>query len=304
MVRSAFRSAVGAPRTALSLPAALLLLAAAPAPVIPGAPLGFADTVDLALAAPIVAHLTILSADRLGAKDAPGIPAGTARYYLTAHVDALIRGPALPVTVTYLADVPLDARGRAPKLKGADALVFAAPVPQRDGELRLIAPDANRPWDAGIDQTVRAVLAQSLSPDAPPAITGIGNVFHVPGSLPGESETQIFVRTASARPISLAVERRPGAEPSWAVALGDIIDEAAAPPPPRSLLWYRLACGLPPHLPAASTASLSAEDAQAAAADYAVVLRGLGACGRTRGGASAQEPGSDERVMPTDAQSG
>jgi hypothetical protein len=66
------------------------------------------------------------------------------------------------------------------------------------------------------------------------------------------------------------------------VALGEIVDEAARPPAQGSLLWYRLACGLPDTLPARSVRALSAPDADAARADYQIVLRALGPCGRTR----------------------
>jgi hypothetical protein len=102
------------------------------------------------------------------------------------------------------------------------------------------------------------------------------------GALPGEGETQVFLTTADNQPVSLTVLRRPGEEPRWAVALSEIVDEAAAPPAPGTLLWYRLACSLPRALPERSTASLSPADAEQARTDYGVVIGALGACGRTR----------------------
>ncbi|MDB5719868.1 MAG: hypothetical protein JWP15_486, partial [Alphaproteobacteria bacterium] len=74
----------------------------------------------------------------------------------------------------------------------------------------------------------------------------------------------------------------PGEQPRWAVALSEIVYESAAPPNPGSLLWYRLACSLPPTLPAQSLADSDSENAAAAAADYRFVLEQLGACARTR----------------------
>src|SRR5207244_7883429 len=100
----------------------------------------------------------------------------------------------------------------------------------------------------------------------------------VAGSLPGESETQIFLRTGDRRPISLSVLRRPHEDPRWAVALSELVDDSAAPPKPDTLLWYRLACGLPRQLPETAIASLAADDADAARADYQLVLAGLGPC--------------------------
>src|SRR5207253_7979853 len=106
----------------------------------------------------------------------------------------------------------------------------------------------------------RRIAADLVAADTPPTITGIGNAFHVPGALPGEGETQIFLTTADNRPVSLSILRRPGEQPRWAVALSEIVDEAAAPPARDTLLWYRLACSLPAALPAASTASLAPPD--------------------------------------------
>jgi hypothetical protein len=117
---------------------------------------------------------------------------------------------------------------------------------------------------------------------APPRIIQLGDAFHVAGTVAGESETQIFLRTANDEPVSLSILRRPGQEPRWAVALGEIVDEAAKPPAPGTLLWYRLACSLPPTLPSQSVRALSPADAEAARADYALVMQSLGSCGRTR----------------------
>jgi len=49
------------------------------------------------------------------------------------------------------------------------------------------------------------------------------------------------------------------------------------------LLWYRLACALPPTLPDDALADQAPDDATQARADYRFVLDGLGACGRTTG---------------------
>ena len=120
-------------------------------------------------------------------------------------------------------------------------------------------------------------------PDAPPRITGIGRAFHVPGSLPGESETQIFLQTADDRPISLNVLRRPGEQPRWSVALGEIVDDAAAAAArPNTLLWYRLACTLPPAPAGQSLSEAAPDEARAIRADYRLVIEGLGPCARNR----------------------
>jgi hypothetical protein len=251
---------------------------------------GYADTADLVLAAPLVVDAAIRSATRIKGPEAAGATPGTARFYIEADVVALIRGTtAIPPRIGYLADVPLDSRGRVPKLKKLRVLLFARPVEGRPDQVQLVKPDAQRDWTPAAEAQTRAIVQAALASDAPPVVTGVGNAFHVAGSLPGEGETQIFLTTADNRPVSLSILRRPGEQPRWAVALSEIVDDAAAPPQRDTLLWYRLACTLPPALPDRSTASLAPVDATAAQDDYRFVIDRLGPCGRTGevGGAGA-----------------
>ena len=245
---------------------------------------GYADVTDLVIAAPIIATVTIRSATQIKGAEAATVAPGKTRFYVEADVNSLIRGAGgVPARIGYLVDVSPDARGRTPKLRKAQELIFARSVAGRPDQLQLVAPDAQLDWSPQLDERARTIARAVLASDAPPVITGIGNAFHVPGALPGEGETQIFLTTADNRPVSLSVLRRPGERPRWAVALSEIVDEAAAPPAPDTLLWYRLACSLPPALPAASTASLQPSDAALAAEDYRFVLTSLGPCGRTTG---------------------
>ena len=71
-------------------------------------------------------------------------------------------------------------------------------------------------------------------------------------------------------------------EPRFGAALGEIVDEAADLPRPDSLLWYRLACGLPPALPQSAAMKLDGASAQAAAADYRAFMERLAPCTRSR----------------------
>ncbi len=103
----------------------------------------------------------------------------------------------------------------------------------------------------------RRIIQETISPDAPPEVTGIGNAFHVTGDLPGSGETQIFLTTADNRPVSIGIQRTPGEQPRWSVALSELVGEGAVPPARDTLLWYRLACALPPALPDSSVASLT-----------------------------------------------
>ncbi|QGP80263.1 hypothetical protein GL174_09860 [Sphingobium sp. CAP-1] len=248
----------------------------------PSAGLSYADIVDLADHAPLVANVRIRNIIVLKPEQAGTVPAGHKRLFVEADVTGLIRGESgISPAVTYLYDAPLDARGKLPKYKKAQFILFAR-AGGRPGEIQIVAPDAQIPATPAENDRVKAILSALVAPDAPPRILGLGDAFHVAGTIEGEGETQIFLRTENGDPVSLSILRRPGQQPRWAVALGEIVDEAARPPQPGSLLWYRLACSLPAALPARSVRTLSVLDAEAANADYALVMRALGPCGRTR----------------------
>ena len=245
--------------------------------------IGYADIADLVLSAPIIADATVRSTSKIKAAEAPNLAPGLVRLYVEVDVTALVRGAdGLPPRIGYLLDVMPDSAGRVPKFKKARVLIFARPVAGAVNQVQLVAPDAQLDWTPASDARARRIAKDALAGDAPPVITGVGNAFHVAGALPGEGETQIFLTTADQRPVSLSILRRPGEQPRWAVALSEIVDESAAPPAPETLLWYRMACALPPTLPERSTTSLEAADATIAREDYAFVLAALGPCGRTR----------------------
>jgi hypothetical protein len=275
----------------IALPIALALFAGAAsaesqpaaAPAAAGPALAYADLADLALTAPVAAHVRVHDAMALKGAQAAGVRGGLARLLVEAQIVSLIRAPeGLPSRITYVVDLPRDAKGRAPKLrKGTEFLLLAAPVAGRPGEIRLTAPDAQIAYTAARADQLRQILREAAAADAAPRITGIGRAFHVPGAIPGESETQIFLLTADNRPVSLNLLRRPGETPAFAVALSEIVDDAAGAPRRDTLLWYRLACTLPRALP---RQSLAESDGQGAAieADYRHIMERLGPCTRTR----------------------
>ncbi|TFI58112.1 hypothetical protein E2493_11775 [Sphingomonas parva] len=245
----------------------------------------YADLADLALAAPIAAHVRVARAQELKKEAAAGVRPGFGRVYIEAEIVSLIRSAdgGLPSRIRYVVDLPRDPKGKVPKVrKGTEFLVFGLPVPGKADEIQLAAPDAQIPYAAARTDQVRTILRESTQPDAAPRITGIGRAFHVPGAIPGESETQIFLQTAANQPVSMTVLRRPGETPQWAVALSEIVDDAAAAPKRDSLLWYRLACTLPRALPGRSLADADAAGAAAIQNDYRFILEQLGPCPRTR----------------------
>lgn len=269
--------ALVAPLPAGAIQRDVVAIAPAPAPA-------YADIADLVIASPIVLDATIASAVRIKGAEAAAVPPGVTRYYVEAVVTALIRGPgAIPPKVGYLFDAPIGPDGRQPKLKKMRVLVFARPVSGSAGQVQLVNPGAQLRWAPDADALTRRIAGEIVAADAPPLVTGIGSAFHVPGSLPGEGETQVFLTTRDNRPVSLNILRRPGEQPRWAVALSEIVDDSAGPPQRDTLLWYRLACSLPPALPARATQSLEPGDAGIAREDYRFVIEQLGPCRRGAG---------------------
>jgi hypothetical protein len=244
------------------------------------AQLHYADIVDLFGSAPVVVRARIAKATRLIENVRS---TEIARFFVEADVISLIRGAGgVPPRISYVVDVAAESSGKFPKLKKADVLLAAIPVAGRPGEIQLAARDGQKLWSAPLEAQIRSAIAAVVARDAAPIVTGVGSAFHVAGSIPGEGETQLFLTTATGAPISLSILRRPGEQPRWAMALGEIVDEAAGPPAKDSLAWYRLACFLPPTLPDAATRELAPADASIAREDYIFVIAQLGVCERAR----------------------
>ena len=255
----------------LAVAAALSAIAA----VSPATAASYADLATLSLAAPVVVRATVIKADRIASRLAPGLAAGDARLLVTAATHAALVAPAgVPPKLTFLVDVALDARGRPPKLAGADELLFVRPGTAAD-EVVLVAAQGAVPWTAATEATVRDILTTARRADAPPVVTGVTSAFRVPGAVPGEAESQFFLSTAGGKPVSLVVLTRPDEGRRLTIATGDVIDDAARDVPKDSLLWFRLACGLPAALPASLAAGPELTD------DWRFVHASLGACGRT-----------------------
>ena len=256
---------------------ALVASATLPPPAAaPATTLTYADLAELTLASPVIVRAAVVKAERLTGENAPGLAADRARLLVHARVVAAILAPdAVPAQLDYLLETPLDAKGKPPKLKDLPVLLFLRPG-ERLGQFALASARAQQPDDAGTITTVRSILAEART-DLP-RVTGITSAFRVPGSLPGEAESQFFVSTADSRPISLVVLSRQGQERTLELALGDVIDEAAAGVKPRTMLWYRLACFLPQTLPA----SIGGDDRAGLEDDYKFALGNIGKCERTK----------------------
>jgi len=278
---------VGVAALALIVPCTILaqdpVFAQESAPVAEAGPrVTYADLVGLVERSPLIAIVEIADQARVKAERAPGLEPGHARLYLEAKTTALLasRTP-LGESVAYLADVPLDAKEKAPKLKKQRFILFASPVAGQPGSLQLVAPQL--PAGPEIEARLRTVIAQLAEADPLPSIKGIRDVISIPGNLAGESETQMFLDTSNGAPVSLSIIRRPGQPPRWGVSWSEIVDQSARPPEPETIEWYRLACSLPPELP--EDAFLQNDRASRARAqeDYAFILQDLGPCEHSLG---------------------
>ena len=247
----------------------------------------YSDLADLADSAPLVLKALVRKTAVVEHERAQNLAPGHARLYVEAEPLAVIAGttptpPALAPTVQYLVDVPLDARGKPPALQKTVVILFARAVRGNTSELQLVAPGAEYVWDAGLEDRLRAVIAELVAPGAPAKVTAVSELSYVPGDLVGEGETQIFLATAIGTPASIAVEHKQGQPVRWSVSFSEVVSASGLPPAKGTLAWYRLACFLPDAVPAAVNISDSDAAKAQAATDYAIVRAELGPCGRTR----------------------
>lgn len=264
---------------ALATLMATTLLAAQEAPA---STLTYADLVHLAESAPLVLRAEIRDQATLEPERSPGLAPGHVRLYVEARTKALIAGNVpLGEDLRYLVDVPVDAKGKAPKLKKSEVLLFARTVPGRSGEIQLVGEGAQRAYSAELEARLRPILTALVAPDAPPRIVRVGDALGVEGTLVGESETQLFLETEGDGPVSITVVRRPNQPPRWGVSWTEIVDQSARPPQPNTLEWYRLACSLPAELPGEANLSRDSRSRALAARDYEYVIEQLGSCDRT-----------------------
>jgi hypothetical protein len=241
----------------------------------------YADLVSMALASDTVAIVAVEDQIPFPPERAPNVPPSQVRLYVEALTQNLLKAPnGVGATMVFVVDQQRLADGNAPDLEERLFLLFGDLSTTQPGALQLLSSNAMVPHGPRIEERVRRVLTQLAAADAPPAITGVRDVISVPGNLAGESETQMFVETATGAPVSLTVIRRPGMRPEWGVSLGELVDASARPPEPETIAWYHFACFLPRELPADSFLQRDRASQDQARADYAFILGEMGPCER------------------------
>lgn len=243
----------------------------------------YADVADLVTISPLIVDATIRNIQKVAPEQSVGVPANLQRVLVEADITALIRGQGgVMPRVRFVLDLPKDAKGKIPKLKKKRFFLLGSTVAGRPGEIRLSRPNALIEWSIANETLVRSVTQEAVLVDAPQRITGITSAFYSAGTILGEGETQIFLKTERDQPLSLSILSRPGQAKRWAVSTAEVIDDSASAPAKHTLLWYRLACGLPRDLSAGLVEAAQSDDVARAQADYKFVIDALGPCGRKR----------------------
>jgi hypothetical protein len=267
-------SGMASAQTSPALPSSLAVQADAAA---------YADIADLVTISPLIVDATIRNLQKIAPEQSVGVPTNMQRMLIEADVTALIRGQGgVTPRVRFLLDLPKDAKGKIPKMKKQRLFLLGSTVNGRPGEIRLSRPNALVQWSAANDALVRSITQEAVRIDAPQRITGITSAFYSAGTVLGEGETQIFLKTEKEQPLSLSVLSRPGQAKRWAVSTAEVIDESATAPAKFTLLWYRLACSLPRSLSSDLVEAAESDNAARAQADYKFVQDSLGPCGRKR----------------------
>jgi len=250
-------------------------------PLTPAQAATYADLVSLAERSDMVIRVEIRRQIEVEPERSPGLEPGFVRLYVQARTLSLLAGSsAVGESLAYLVDVPFDHRGRPERLKDREMLLFADAVPGRPGSIQLTGRNAHLDYSPALEARLRPILTELISNEKPPVITGVSDALSVPGTLAGESETQIFLATQSRSPVSITVLRRPGQRAVWGVSWGEIIDSSARAPRPETLQWYRLACSLPAQLPSSANLARDPASRRLAQEDYNLVIDQIGSCDR------------------------
>ena len=143
------------------------------------------------------------------------------------------------------------------------------------------APSAPLPHVVVVGAGFAGLAAVKELADAPVRVTGVRELLHVPGTLSGQGETQIFLTTGDGSAASITVRHEPGAPPVWGASFSELVADVGNPPQQDTLAWYRLACFLPDAPPQGANVSGGYAERRQAEADYRMVIGELGPCRRT-----------------------
>lgn len=186
----------------------------------------YADIADLVTIAPLIVDATVKKVKNVPEEQAVGVPVTVQRVLIEADVTALIRGTGgVTNRVRFVLDLTKDAKGKIPKLNKQRFFILGSQVPNQPGNIRLASPNALIAWSAANDALVRSITKEAVEIDAPQKVTGILSGFYSAGTVLGEGETQVFLKTERNAPLSLSIVSRPGQAKRWVVSTSEVIDE-------------------------------------------------------------------------------
>jgi hypothetical protein len=238
----------------------------------------YADVADLVTISPLVVDATVTKVTKVPPAQTIGVPADIRRVVADATVNALVRGQqGIVPRIRFLFDLRKNSAGEFPDIKKL-RFFFMANYTGTPGTIKLVTPKAFLQYSPENDATVRRVTREAVMLDAPRRLTGIASAFYTAGTVIGEGQSQIFLDTEGNQPMSITVNSRADSGKSWSVSTSELVGESASVPQKQTLLWYRLACGLPRSMPDDVIAGSEADTVSALKDDYAFVLAKLGSC--------------------------
>jgi hypothetical protein len=253
------------------------------------ASLSYSDIADLADASPLILKVRIRSVRTVELPAPEGSKTRVRYQMVNATTLSLIRGTnGIAPQVAFMVAAPPKAKMAAESAlapvrlrAGGTMLLFARPA-ARAGQIQLVSRHAAQPWSEALETTTRAITARAAWRQCRARDRGGGATLF---TFRVRSREKARRRYSSRRPPAPRYPSpsriAPGETARWGVSLGEIVDETAFAPAPGSLLWYRLACSLPPTLPDISVRTLPLLDAESARRDYRFVIESLGSCGHT-----------------------
>lgn len=243
----------------------------------------YADLAGLADQASLIVRAEVRKQAVVDDARAPGVQPGWVRLYVEVRTQALLFGNnAVGGSLRYLVDVPRDSKGKAPSLRKRSVILFAAdPTGAKPGDLRLVTSDAQVDWTPEVEARLRGIIGELTSAGAPGRVTSVREAIHVPGTLSGEGETQLFLSMPDDSAASIIIQHKVGEPPRWSASFSEVLSSGEAPPR-DTLAWFRLACSLPATLPHRANLSEGSANAAMAERDYRMVMEQLGPCERTR----------------------
>ena len=165
---------------------------------------------DLVVISSLIIDVTVRDVKKVSADQAVGVPTTLQRVLVNADVMALIRGDGgTTPRVRFVLDMQKDTKGKIPKLKKLRMFLFGRQVVNRPGEIQLSRPNALASFSLNNDALVRDITKEAVQLNAPRRIMSIANAFHSVGTMLGEGETQIFLKTDTDQPLTLTVLSRP-----------------------------------------------------------------------------------------------